>query len=58
MYSNIHTVHEFFSVVKLSSPNLNYIVITGVTLLYTSVYMYTITAQEALLQTLLCNVRL
>ena len=43
-------------VVKLSSPNLNYIVIAGVTLLYTSVYMYTITAQEALPQTLLCNV--
>ena len=51
-YSNI----IFFRVVKLSSPNLNYIIIAGVALLYTSVFMYTYTAEEALFQTILCNV--
>lgn len=48
----------FFRVVKLSSPNLNYIIIAGVALLYISVYMYTFTAEVAPLQTLLCNVGL
>ena len=43
-------------VVKLSSPNLNYIIIAGVALLYTSVFMYTYTAEEAMAQTLICNV--
>ena len=42
--------------VKLSSPNLNYIIIAGVALLYTSVFMYTYTAEEATAQTLICNV--
>ena len=46
----------FFRVVKLSSPNLNYIIIAGVALLYVSVFLYTISSQETLPQTLLCNV--
>ena len=43
-------------VVKLSSPNLNYIIIVGVALLYISVYMYTLSEPDALQQTILCNV--
>jgi hypothetical protein len=48
--------HPSYRVVKLSSPNLNYIIIAGVALLYTSVFMYTYTVEEATVQTLLCNV--
>ena len=48
-----------FRVVKLSSPNLNYLIIAGAALLYISVIMYTTSAQDLhqhVLQTVLCNV--
>ena len=54
---NINFFHDCLRVVKLSSPNLNYIIIVGVILLYTSVFMYTYSAEGATLQTFLCNVR-
>ena len=49
----------FFRIVKLSSPNLNYLIISGATLLYISVYMYVFTAgkDQLIIQTLICNVR-
>ena len=50
------TIFGFFRVVKLSSPNLNYVIIVGVVLLYTSVFLYTYSTEVATLQTLLCNV--
>jgi len=46
-------------VVKLSSPNLNYLIVAGAALLYVSVFLYVFSAQnkhQAVLQTLLCNV--
>ena len=47
-------------VVKLSSPNLNILVIAGAILLYVSVFLYVFSVddkEEALTQTILCNVR-
>ena len=46
-------------IVKLSSPNLNYLIISGAALLYISVYMYTFTIDQdqANFQTIICNVR-
>jgi len=52
-------VHTNYRVVKLSSPNLNYLIIAGAALLYISVFLYVFSAQnrhQAVLQTLLCNV--
>ena len=48
-----------FRIVKLSSPNLNYLIIFGAGILYASVYMYIYTAHEdqTAIQTALCNVR-
>ena len=45
-------------VVKLSSPNLNYLIIAGAGLLYASVFLYLVTAQkhQTNIQTFLCNV--
>ena len=53
-------VHAIYRVVKLSSPNLNYLIIAGAALLYVSVFLYVFSAQnkhQAVQQTLLCNVR-
>ena len=46
---------------KLSSPNLNYLIIAGAALLYMSVFLYIFSAtnkDDSLTQTLLCNVSL
>ena len=46
--------------VKLSSPNLNILIIAGAILLYVSVFLYVFSVEdkeEALTQTILCNVR-
>ena len=42
--------------IKLSSPNLNYLVVAGAIILYTSVYLY-IFSERAGLHDALCNVR-
>lgn len=45
---------------KLSSPNLNYLIVLGTVLLFMSVYLYNYTAggiDNAVLQTVVCNVR-
>ena len=47
-------------VVKLSSPNLNILIIAGAILLYVSVFLYVFSVddkEKALTQTILCNVR-
>ena len=47
-------------VVKLSSPNLNILIIAGAVLLYVSVFLYVFSVdhmEEVLTQTILCNVR-
>ena len=45
-----------YSVVKLSSHKLNYLIIVGAALLYISVYMYIFTADQVIIQTVICNV--
>ena len=48
-----------FRVVKLSSPNLNYLIIAGAALLYIAVILHAVSAQneqQITLQTALCNV--
>ena len=52
-YSCIHV-----RIVKLSSPNLNYLIIIGAGFLYMSVYMFLFTAgrEPTFAQTILCNV--
>ena len=45
--------------VKLSSPNLNYLIITGAALLYTTVLLHVFSVEDqnhSLMQTILCNV--
>lgn len=45
---------------KLSSPNLNYLIVIGAALLFLCVYLYNYTVDsldEAVLQTVVCNVR-
>ena len=47
-------------IVKLSSPNLNYLIVVGAALLYTCVYLYTYTADsldKTVTQSVICNVR-
>ena len=54
---NLNVVNR---VVKLSSPNLNILIIAGAILLYVSVFLYVFSVddmEEALTQTILCNVR-
>lgn len=49
-----------FRGVKLSSPNLNYLIIIGAALLFISVYLYNYTVDsldKTVIQTLICNVR-
>ena len=56
-YFNLNVVCR---VVKLSSPNLNILIIAGAVLLYVSVFLYVFSVdhmEEALTQTILCNVR-
>ena len=51
---------ELHRVVKLSSPNLNYLIIIGAALLFLCVYLYNYTVDsldKAALQTVVCNVR-
>ena len=46
-------------VVRLSSPNLNYLIIVGAALLYGTVFLYVFSAQnmhQAIVQSILCNV--
>ena len=63
----IYTLHKYLlyiiycRVVKLSSPNLNFALVAGVTLLYVSVFFYlysptSIGQASATIQTILCNV--
>ena len=50
-----------YRVVKLSSPNLNYLIIVGSVLLYTCVYLYVYSVNSfdrQDLETFICNVRL
>ena len=50
----------FFRVVKLASPNINYLLIAGAALMYTCVFLYTFMfteIDEVSKQTVLCNVR-
>ncbi len=43
-------------VVKLSSPNLNYLIIVGAALLYACVYLYVTPVSDQSSTTILCNV--
>ena len=57
---NCFNLNVVCRVVKLSSPNLNILIITGAVLLYVSVFLYVFSVddmEEALTQTILCNVR-
>ena len=48
-----------YRVVKLSSPNLNYVIIAGAALLYSSMYFYSTSVSkfsQKLEKTILCNV--
>ena len=50
----------FFRLVKLSSPNLNYFIVIGASLLFISVYLYNYTVgslNQTVLQSVVCNVR-
>ena len=47
------------SVIKLGSPNLNFLIILGATLLYLSIFFYATSAEnfsQQLEETILCNV--
>ena len=49
-----------YRVVKLGSPNLNYLIMVGSVLLYTCVYLYVYSVDsfdQADLETFICNVR-
>ena len=52
--------HLFISVkyraIKLSSPNLNYLIILGATILYICVFFYSYSSSNATIQTIFCNV--
>ena len=54
------TLHLFsvYRVVKLSSPNLNYFIITGAALLYVSIYLYIIPINTKCTANIICNVSL
>ena len=57
---NCFNFNVVYRVVKLSSPNLNILIIAGAILLYVSVFLYVFSVEdkeEALTQTILCNVR-
>ena len=61
-HNNMHSVFSSVSsrVVKLASPNINYLLIAGAALMYACVFMYTFmftNVNEAWKQTILCNVR-
>ena len=43
-------------VVRLTSPNLNYLIILGAILLYTTVYFFVIPTSVAIVQTVNCHV--
>lgn len=47
----------FYRIVKLSSPNLNYIIITGAGIMYIAAVLYTIPAYKQITETVLCNMR-
>ena len=49
------TLHR--RIVRLTSPNLNYLIIVGVVLLYMSVFFWVSPAKEEMEATVLCNVR-
>ena len=46
-----------YRVVKLASPNLNYLIIVGSVLLYTCVYLYVYSPDSFSEETFMCNVR-
>ena len=51
---------ELHRAVKLSSPNLNYLIVIGAALLFLCVYLYNYTVDsldQTALQTVVCNVR-
>ena len=54
-----HSVFYFSRVLKLSSRNLNYLIIAGAVLLYISVYFYIFSERdlEGVAHDALCNVR-
>lgn len=47
-----------YRIVRLTSPNLNYVIITGALLLYASVILYIFPSTNEFLVTLFCQVRL
>ena len=46
----------FYRIVKLTSPKLNYIVLLGAFMLYTSVYFYVLPSTQKLTSTVYCHV--
>ena len=47
----------FYRIVKLTSPNLNYVVLFGAFTLYGSIYFYVLPSERELTSTLYCHVR-
>ena len=46
----------FFRIVRLTSPNLNYLIILGTILLYTTVIFFVFPTTDATYQTIFCHV--
>jgi hypothetical protein len=55
--SGYHLALYFLRIVKLTSPNLNYVVLLGAFFLYASIYFYVLPSTEKFTSTLYCHIR-